>query len=106
MFCVCACVRVRASDREILCVCTHVCILLTWNQSCGGVIMILAAFPAGSSLTAPDRDCKLPLFCLERQSSLHLPDMWMTLTEAEEMVRLCCFFSLTVTWAEELSSSL
>lgn len=54
--------------------------------------MILAAFPEGSSLTAPGRDCKLPLLCLERQSSLHLPDMWMTLTEAEEMVRLCFFF--------------
>lgn len=66
--------------------------------------MILAHFPEGSCLTAPDRDCKLPLFCLERQSFLHLQDMWMTLTEAEGMMRLCFF--LTVTWAEELSSSL
>lgn len=53
--------------------------------------MILAQFPEGSSLTAPGRDCKLPQLCWERQSSLRLPDMWMTVTEAEEMVRFRFF---------------
>lgn len=93
MYCVCVCVsaceRRSKTEREILCVRTRLCILLTWNQSCGGVIMILALFPEGSSLTAPGRHRKLPHFCLERQSSLRLPDMWMTLTEAGEMVRFC-----------------
>ena len=72
----CVCVCVLESEREsysvcmcvCVCVCPCVCILLTWNQSCGVVIMILAPFPEGSSLTAPGRDCKLPHFCLERES--------------------------------------
>lgn len=50
---------------------------------------MITLFPEGSSLTAPGRECKLPHFCLERQSSLRLQDMWMTLTEAEELVRFC-----------------
>lgn len=41
---------------------------------------------------------------LQKQSSLALPHMWMTPTEAKgEMVRF--LFFLTVTWAEELSPS-
>lgn len=51
------------------CLCVSMCVLLTWNQSCGGVIMISALLPVVSSLTAPDGDCK-PLLCLQRQSSL------------------------------------
>ena len=95
--CVCMCVCVCASEREKvgerlrerICVCVCVCTLLTRNQSCGGVIMILAPFPEGSSLTAPGSDFKLPHFCREKHSPLPLPDMQMTLTEAEEMVRFC-----------------
>lgn len=45
--------------------------------------MILATFPEGSSLTAPDSQCKLPPVFVERQSSLHLAGMQMALTEAE-----------------------
>lgn len=58
------CVYREETERKNLCVCacarTSVYVLLTWNQSCGGVIMILALFPEGSSVTAPGRDCKLP----------------------------------------------
>lgn len=52
--------------------------------------MILASFPQGSSLTAPDRACKPPHFCWESQSPPPLlPDMRMTLTEAEEIAEFC-----------------
>lgn len=72
-----------------VCACVRVCVLLTWNQSCSGVITISALLPAVSSLTALDGDCKSALFCLQKQSFLHLVGAWLTLTQGEEAVRLC-----------------
>lgn len=94
----CACVCRRARHKKSL----YVYILLTWNQSCGGVIMILAPFPEGSSLTAPGRDCKLAHSCLERLSSLSQTYGW----HEQKLKRWRGFVFLTVTWAGELSPSL
>lgn len=66
--------------------CTHVCILLTWILSRGGVIMISAPLPEESCVIAPDRDCKPPVFCLQ---TIFCPShMWMTVTEVEAIETL------------------
>lgn len=46
----------------------YVCVLLTWNQSCRGVIIISALLTAVSSLTAPEGDNLLSILQADANS--------------------------------------
>lgn len=63
----------RARDQGA-CMCTRACAVLTREQSCGGTIMILAAFPQGSSQTAAQPRARTSC---ETNLPAHLADMQM-----------------------------